>query len=107
MRRRGTIAFAALLLAVGVLLAGALPAAGAPVQEDGTDETTDSTPVPEQDIIPRPDSGRAPEEAGDRGGALQLAVLGGVLAGVGLIVFLAVRESRRNRPHPAEPAPHA
>jgi hypothetical protein len=102
--------FAALLLAGTLLLsAGPAPAGasvGAPAQ-DGTGETTDETPVPEQDIIPRPDSGQSPEEAGDRGGALQLAVLGGILAGVGLIVFLAVRESRRNRPHPAEPAPHA
>ena len=32
-----------------------------------------STGVPTQDIIPRPNTGHAPTEAGDRGGALQLA----------------------------------
>lgn len=48
-------------------------------------------------IIPRPNSGVAPSDPGDRGGALQGAVfflLVGVVAGVGLFVW---RQSRRIR----------
>jgi hypothetical protein len=54
-------------------------------------------PVPGGDIIPEPNSGREPTEAGDRGGALQVLVLGVIVAGVGGITALAVRESRRKR----------
>jgi len=48
-------------------------------------------------IIPRPNSGAEPTEAGDRGGALQVAVLVAIVVGVGVIVALVVRESRRAR----------
>jgi hypothetical protein len=74
------------------------PAPAARGQEAGDDTTTTSTvPVPVDDIIPRPNSGAEPNEAGDRGGALQVAVLVGIVAGVGVIVALVVRESRRAR----------
>lgn len=58
-----------------------------------------STTVPrdaDERMIPRPNSGEEPTEAGDRGGALQLAVFGGIVVGVALILTLVVRESRRN-----------
>lgn len=55
------------------------------------------TPLPGDDIIPDPDTGQGPEDPGDRGGALQIAVLVGIVAGVGVIVALVVRESRRGR----------
>lgn len=58
--------------------------------------TTERAPDAEQGIIPEPDSGRAPEEAGDRGGALQLLVLAGLVAALAVGVTLVVRESRRN-----------
>ncbi len=48
-------------------------------------------------IIPRPDSGVEPEDAGDRGGALQTLVFVVVVGGVVLIGGLVVRESRRAR----------
>lgn len=48
-------------------------------------------------IIPEPGSGAEPDEAGDRGGALQIAVFVLLVAGVGAIVALVVRSSRRAR----------
>lgn len=55
------------------------------------------TGVPTQNIVPEPNSGAAPSEAGDRGGALQLllpALIVLALAGGGTHV---VRQSRRAR----------
>jgi hypothetical protein len=102
---RLTVALAAVLagvaLAGAVLLAVAGPAAG---QEDPpAGATTEDTPVPARDIIPRPDSGTPPGEAGDRGGALQIAVFAAIVAGVCGIVALIVRDSRRAR-RPVSPA---
>ena len=48
-------------------------------------------------IIPRPGSGVEPEDAGDRGGALQTVLFVIVVGGVLTIVGLVVRESRRAR----------
>jgi uncharacterized protein HemX len=77
------------LLAVVTLVGPAVLPAGA---QEGD--------VPTQDIIPEPDSGKAPEEAGDRGGGLQLAVFGLVvaaLAGGGGYVALQSRRARQAR----------
>lgn len=66
-------------------------------QDDGEGERTSG------EIIPRPGSGEAPEEAGDRGGALQLGLLGLVtLAIAGIAVYLVgtsrpAREARARR----------
>jgi uncharacterized membrane protein len=96
---------------VGLVVAAALslgaPAATAAELQDGggnggVSDTTDDTPVPAQDIIPEPNSGRAPDDAGDRGGVLQGVVFLLILVGVGGVVALAVRESRRNRSRSAE-----
>jgi hypothetical protein len=85
--------------------------------DDGTGGSADDEPdenprpgAPEQDIIPLPDSGHEPTEAGDRGGALQILVLGAIVAGLGTIAVLATRDVRRSRTRartaePAEPAP--
>jgi hypothetical protein len=54
-------------------------------------------PVEGDDIIPLPNSGREPTEAGDRGGALQVLVFVLIVGGVGSIVGLAVRDARRSR----------
>ncbi len=48
-------------------------------------------------IIPRPNSGHAPTEAGDRGGALQLGLLGLLVVSVSGAVVHLVRQSRRAR----------
>lgn len=48
-------------------------------------------------IIPRPGSGRAPEDPGDRGGWEQVALLGVVVGALALIATLVVRSARRGR----------
>jgi uncharacterized membrane protein YedE/YeeE len=99
-RRRGIPRLLLALLLAGVVLLGAPVRAGAaPAQEPTATTSTegDNPEAPEQDIIPRPDSGTEPDDAGDRGGALQLVVLAAVVVGVGTVVALGVRESRRNR----------
>ena len=120
MRRRPRLALLALLVAGGVLLtagpADAVPAtpgapaahltaagpdrvaqSGEPAEDPDGDATTDDEPLPGGDIIPLPDSGAEPEDAGDRGGALQITVFLVMLAGIALIVTLVVRESRKAR----------
>jgi hypothetical protein len=93
--------------------AGRLAVVGGPGQEpdgpteapadDGTGGSADERDenpepaVPDQRIIPKPNSGHEPTEAGDRGGALQVAVFGAILVGVGAIVLLARRDVRRSR----------
>lgn len=83
--RRG---LAALLLALASLAVTAPVAA-----QEGSGGRQD----PGGHIIPRPNSGEAPEEAGDRGGALQLLVLGLVVVAVAGGIALVVRDSRRSR----------
>lgn len=78
---------AALVVLLAVVLLGAPPA---PAQDSGYQ-------VPTQDIIPEPDRGAAPDEAGDRGGALQLAVLGLVVVAVAGGGWHIVRQVRRGR----------
>jgi hypothetical protein len=97
MRRRGAAAVAALVLAGVVLLAVPGRAGAAPTQDEPDPATTENPVAPEQDIIPRPNSGHDPNDAGDRGGALQITLFVALVGGVGLIVTLVVRESRRNR----------
>lgn len=110
MHRRALAAVAVLLVVAPTILAVPAPvgavgtdggAAPAVVQQpeddpDG-DPSTDDAPVPEQDMIPEPNSGRPPTDAGDRGGALQGGVFLLIVVGVGGIAVLAVRESRRAR----------
>jgi hypothetical protein len=82
----------ALLLVAAVGLA--LVLAAGPAVAAGPDNTPD---VPVQHMIPRPDSGQKPEDAGDRGGALQLGLLGlvcVVLAGGTVHVILQSRKAR-------------
>jgi hypothetical protein len=80
----------------------------APAQDEPTttSPTFGSNPdAPEQHIIPRPNSGTPPQDAGDRGGALQFLVLGAIVVGVSLVATLAIRESRHNRATTSAPAP--
>ena len=115
MRRRPVLLAASLVLAA-VVPVGVAPGAGAAparppgaltaladaaadaraAQGDDAPATT-AEPVPDQDIIPRPNSGREPTEAGDRGGVLQALVLVLIVAGVGGIAAIAVRDARRHR----------
>lgn len=118
MRRRSVLVLVAAVAALVVLAApagagaAARPAVAAhPVQQpdapadDGTGSSADDDgatngtvqPAPVDDIIPKPNSGREPTEAGDRGGALQALVFALIVVGVGVIVAMIVREARRNR----------
>ena len=82
---------AAVALAVAVVLLLAAPSARA---QDGPGTTGDA---PSIEIIPRPNSGEAPEEAGDRGGALQLTLLVLVTVAVAGGAWHISRQVRRSR----------
>jgi hypothetical protein len=117
-RRRsehGTVRLRSLLVAaavvVAVLTVASAPAhagAATPVQQpdagadddgaSGDDLTENPEPgAPDQDIIPLPNSGREPTDAGDRGGPLQIGVFVAIVVGLGGIGALAVRDARRGR----------
>jgi len=78
------------------LLAVAAHAAPAAAQEPGSTTTTLSE-VPIQHIIPEPNTGEEPHEAGDRGGALQLGLLALLVVTFGGAIAVVVRQSRRAR----------
>lgn len=69
---------------------------GMPMQEPPPDVTQAPAPGGPA-IIPAPNSGTAPTDAGDRGGALQTVLFVLVLAGTGGIGLWLVRTSRRAR----------
>ncbi|HEU5082450.1 MAG TPA: hypothetical protein VFU14_03860 [Acidimicrobiales bacterium] len=85
------------LLVLGLLLPALVGAGPALAQEDGGSEQTTTSLVPTQDIIPEPGSGREPEDAGDRGGALQTALFIGLVLAIGAGAALVVRQSRQAR----------
>ena len=89
------MAFWIRVLAVA-LAALALTATPAVAQEPGA-TTTSLAPVPAQDIVPQPNTGTAPEEPGDRGGTLQLAVLSLVVVAIGAGVVVVIRQAQRAR----------
>jgi hypothetical protein len=76
------------------LTAGAPAPAGAGDDPGATTSTT-AFDDGDQRIIPRPNSGHEPTEAGDRGGALQLAVLGLIVVGVGVVGWKVFRQTRQ------------
>ena len=85
-------AITAVVVAVGLLVPTGL--AGVALAQAGPQPTVQ---VPTLDIIPEPDSGESPDEAGDRGGALQLAMLGLVVVAIVGGGFHLRRQSRRAR----------
>lgn len=88
---------ATVLLVLGLLVPAMAGAGPALAQEDGRTEQTTTSLVPTQDIIPRPNSGREPEDAGDRGGALQTGLFIGLVVVIGAGAAVVVRQSRRAR----------
>ena len=88
MRHRTLIGVLVLTLVVGL-------AAGRPTVTAAQEPPV--TPMTTPDIVPKPNSGRAPTEAGDRGGALQLLILALLAGAVGGGVLHLTRESRRAR----------
>ena len=83
-------------LVATVLLVSALQVGPAAAQDPGSTSTTLSE-VTDTGIIPEPNTGVEPQDPGDRGGALQLAVLGLVVLAIGGAVFVVVRQSRGAR----------
>lgn len=77
------------------MTAGADPAVTG--QTETTEPGSSTTELPPAEMIPRPNSGVAPTDAGDRGGGLQTVVFVLVLAGTGLIALLVWRESKKAR----------
>lgn len=49
-------------------------------------------------LLPRPGCGKKPEDAGDRGGALQYTVFGLMVLGLGVIGASMVRGIRKQKP---------
>jgi hypothetical protein len=99
---RRALAAVVLVSTVLVVAPGVVGTAAAQTPEPPL-TTGSSIPDPGQGvppIIPRPNSGQAPDDPGDRGGWQQLAVLGVVIGGLGLIAALVVRDARRKRARP-------
>jgi hypothetical protein len=78
------------VIAAVLLIALVLSMGVAAMAQEGRD-----SPVGE--IIPKPDSGEAPEEAGDRGGSLQVALLGLIAVGVAGMAVYVSRQSTSAR----------
>lgn len=90
MRRRAVL----VLLLTSLLLGPLVPIAPAAVWQD---QNTTTTEPPAPDIIPEPNSGSEPQDAGDRGGALQTVLFLLIIGGVAVIAVAAVHQSRRAR----------
>jgi uncharacterized protein HemX len=85
---------ALLLLALLVASITMPPAAAAAQDPDSTATTAVLSP---QHIIPRPNSGTPPEDAGDRGGALQLGLLALLVVVIAGGVLAVAHQSRQAR----------
>jgi len=88
----------ATLLVAAVLVTAALLFPGTAALAQG--ESTTTSAVPTRDIIPKPNSGAEPEDAGDRGGALQSVLFVGlivVVVGGGAWLTVQSRKARADR----------
>ncbi|QGG94879.1 hypothetical protein [Actinomarinicola tropica] len=90
----------AALSLICALLVAAVPASATP--QPGQEDVTTTVPVSDEDsplgdIIPRPNTGRAPDSPNDPGGWQQYLVFALLLGGMAAIVLLVRRESRRAR----------
>ena len=83
------------VIAVVLLVALVLSMGVAALAQEGGDPADPDAPAGE--IIPGPNSGRAPEEAGDRGGSLQLAILALVAVAICGMAVHVVRQSSTAR----------
>jgi hypothetical protein len=85
-----------IVLALG--LGAAAPARAGDGQGEPGTTSTSVTPFSgdvDQRIIPRPNSGHPPRDAGDRGGALQFALLGLIVLGVTIVCVKIFRSTRQ------------
>jgi NADH:ubiquinone oxidoreductase subunit 3 (subunit A) len=99
-RRAVLVAVLAATSLMSVAYAVAPPAAADTPRATTPATEPDGVPVTAPHIIPRPNSGEAPQHAGDRGSGTQYLVVAGMLVALGVIVLLVRRESRRKRPRP-------
>ncbi len=84
------------IIASVALLAVLLLGAPGALAQTGDGSTT--TTVPRGgDIIPEPNSGAEPEDAGDRGGALQTVLFVAIVGAVVVMGTIVVRQSRKVR----------
>ena len=95
--QRSRIVLIALAVLAAFIAGSALIAAV--IDGDGPSEPTVTVEGEEAgappEIVPKPNSGDAPEEPGDRGGWAQLAVLGAIVLTVSGIGLVVVREFNR------------
>jgi hypothetical protein len=88
---------AALMLTGATLLA---PSLSAQAQTATTTTTVamadDSQAGQTKSVIPKPNSGSAPQQAGDRGGALQLGLFGVLVLALAFIGAVIIRSTMRN-----------
>jgi hypothetical protein len=91
----------ALVVALVVVMLGLM---SSPVQCSAQTSTTSTTVAMSEDsgvgqtksVIPQPNSGSAPKQIGDRGGAGQIAVFGLLLSALAVIGAVIVRSTMRN-----------
>ncbi len=99
-RRARTVVLA--LAALALVIAATTVAAGFIDDGKPTDPSTvvegyEGGELASPQIIPKPNSGQAPDDAGDRGGWAQLTLLGVMVAAVAGIAFAIVRGTNRSR----------
>lgn len=81
---------------VSLLALGGIAGAPAAVAQSGEQAPT-TAPEPGGDMIPEPNSGSEPDDAGDRGGSLQSVLFVGIIGGIAVMGWLVVRQSRKAR----------
>jgi hypothetical protein len=112
MRRRMLVMFLVATVTVAIAVTSSLGAPLMAAAQSDPNGQVDGPLAPESpSALPRANSGRAPVQAGDRGGALQLALFGVLVGGLATIGTVIVRSSRRHnraimtaaRPIPSPP----
>jgi hypothetical protein len=94
--------FVALTLAIATMLAPsfsvhALTTTTTPTSTPTTVAMTDDSQAGQtKSVIPKPNSGSAPEQAGDRGGALQIGLFGVLVLALAFIGAVIIRSTMRN-----------
>lgn len=81
------------VMALAIALTGAAPSAAV----EGNDAPTTTEPPPAPNIIPEPGQGVAPQDPGDRGGALQTIVFLVIVGGTAVMAGAVWRSSRKAR----------
>lgn len=91
---KAVVALLIVALSMPAAVVGSAGPAGAQDEDPPPVEISDDVDQPVGGIIPKPNSGVAPDDAGDRGGALQLALLG-LIVTFAAVAFFSVRRTSR------------